>query len=90
MYTSIEKLHVTTDSMAIGQLVPKIPAFEGLQKQKETKNKNKIKKLSAFVYLKIVIFVSYDSFCLISSHYILKSGKRFGFDAAEHTCKEAP
>ena len=43
--------------MEIGQLVLKIQAVEGLQKQKETK-KHILKS----------VFASSDSFCLITSH----------------------
>ena len=53
--------------MVIGQLVLKILAVEGLQKQKETKETSGFAQL----YLKTV-FASSDSFCLITSHYMLQ------------------
>ena len=63
LYISYAELPLTTDSIEIDQLVPKIQAFEGLQKQEETKI------LSAlFGCILKSVFASCGSFCLITSH----------------------
>ena len=61
LYTSFAELPFATDPIEIDQLVSKIQAVEGLQKE--------TKKLSALfrLYLKSV-FASFDSFCLTTSH----------------------